>query len=65
MAEVVNLRQARKNKARTAAEKAASENRARYGQTKATRQKAALEKQQTTRSLDGHKRTTPEDSHGH
>ncbi|MCA3312204.1 MAG: DUF4169 family protein [Roseomonas sp.] len=44
MAEIVNLNRARKAKARDAAETKASENRAKYGQTKAERVRLASEK---------------------
>ena len=44
MAEIVNLNRARKAKARDAAEAKATENRAKYGQTKAERARLAAEK---------------------
>jgi len=44
MAEIVNLNRVRKAKARDAAEAKASENRARYGQTKAERARLAAER---------------------
>lgn len=56
MAEIVNLRQKRKEAARVAARKQADENAARHGLTKAERdlQKARAEK--SARDLDGKKR---------
>ena len=56
MAEIVNLRQAKKRAARRAASTAADANAAKYGRTKAER---ALEKAQADkakRDLDGHRR---------
>ena len=52
MGEIVNLRRAKKAKARAAAEETASANRARHGTRKATREvtKALLDKQ--ARDLD-------------
>jgi Domain of unknown function (DUF4169) len=44
MAEIINLRMARKAKARDAAEKTASENRVIHGQTKAEKQARKAEK---------------------
>lgn len=53
---VINLRQARKAKARADKEQTADENRCRHGRTKAAKQaeKAAREKEAS--KLDGHKR---------
>lgn len=44
MGEVVNLRQKRKAKARSEAERLASENRVKFGQTKAERKARAAER---------------------
>ena len=44
MAEIVNLNRVRKTKARDAAEAKATENRAKYGQTKAERARLSAEK---------------------
>jgi len=60
MAEIVNLRQARKQKNRTEAESLAAENRAKFGQTKAKKQKDAALKALDSKKLDGHKRDKPE-----
>lgn len=56
MAEIVNLRTARKRKARGEREDQASENRARFGKTKAERQKDTATKELDRKRLDGHKR---------
>jgi hypothetical protein len=49
MAEIINLRTVRKAKARTAAEKRAEENRAKFGRTKA--EKNALRAEKTRADL--------------
>ena len=56
MAEVINLRQARKHKAREEKEITAAANRARFGRTKAERLREAQEAARTERELDGKKR---------
>lgn len=56
MSDIVNLRTARKRKAREAADKDAAANRAAFGQTKAEKLKRAAETQKATRELDGKKR---------
>lgn len=56
MAEIVNLKRARKQKARTAAETEAAANRLTHGQTKADRKKSKAEQEAADRKLDGHKR---------
>ena len=59
MAEVVNLRAARKARERAEARAAADENAARFGRTKALKalEKARAEKARTT--LDAHRREEP------
>lgn len=57
MTKVINLRQARKEKARKVARAQADENAVRHGQSKATRQRTALEAAKAQAHLDGHKRT--------
>ncbi|MGP9819842.1 DUF4169 family protein [Salinarimonas sp. NSM] len=57
-AEIVNLRRARKAKARTAAEAAAAENRVLFGRTKAQRTAEAARDEQDRRRLEGHRRET-------
>lgn len=56
MAEIVNLRQARKNKARADKEKQAEQNRLTFGRTKAEKDLIAKMNEQAERLLDGHKR---------
>ena len=66
MAEVINLRQARKQKARTEKEAAAAANRVAFGRTKAGKRLTEARNEQAERRLDGHLRTdedsTPTDS---
>lgn len=52
--EIVNLRKARKRRARAAKEAAASENRAVHGQTKAMREQQTAERSKLVRDLEGH-----------
>ena len=54
MAEIINLRQARKQKARAEREAAAAENRVKFGRTKAERQKEAGEKELADRRHQTH-----------
>ncbi len=56
MAEIVNLNQARKAKARTDAAKTAEANRAKFGRTKAERAAEAAEQARRAALLDGAKR---------
>ena len=56
MSEVVNLRQARKRKARDEAERAAAQNRALFGRPKAEKQAEAQRRALRERALDGHRR---------
>ncbi|TPG40291.1 DUF4169 family protein [Sphingomonas koreensis] len=56
MAEVVNLRLARKVKARAAKEAQANTNRAAFGRTKAEKSAATIEAQRNASLLDGAKR---------
>jgi hypothetical protein len=56
VAEIVNLRQFRKQKAREEAEKTAQENRAVHGRTKAEKQRDAAGKAAAKAHLDGHRR---------
>jgi hypothetical protein len=55
MAEVVNLRQARKRKARAADEARAAANRARFGAPKPERAKREAETERAERAHEGHK----------
>lgn len=56
MAEVINLRLARKARQRSAAQREAETNRALHGETKAQREQRAAEAERTRRTLDGAKR---------
>jgi|ThiBio_inoc_biof_1041523.scaffolds.fasta_scaffold40038_2 hypothetical protein len=58
MGEVVNLRLARKRKARAEKAQAADENRARFGRTSAARVAERLDKELETRRLDAHRRAS-------
>ncbi|WP_010162496.1 DUF4169 family protein [Sphingomonas sp. PAMC 26617] len=56
MAEVINLRRARKARARDAAAEGAAVNRAAFGRTKAERAAATADAERQARLLDGAKR---------
>lgn len=56
MAEIINLRKARKVKARAEKEAEAAENRAAHGRTKAEKAVGAAQKELTDRTLDAHRR---------
>ena len=56
MAEVVNLRQARKRKKRDESERTAAENRARFGRTKAEVKHERAERALEEARLSGHRR---------
>lgn len=58
MAEIINLRMARKQKARAEKDVQAQQNRILFGRTKAEKLKQAAEKAQADRHIDGH-RTDP------
>ena len=55
MAEIINLRLARKAKARAEADKTAATNRVKHGQTKAERQRAKADAERAARELEGKK----------
>ena len=57
MAEIVNLRTARKRKRRTDAEASASESRIRHGRSRAQQAEASLDRGLLDKRLDGHRRT--------
>ncbi|MDX8532142.1 DUF4169 family protein [Mesorhizobium sp. VK25A] len=61
MGEVVNLRQARKQKARTEKERQASENRALHGRSKLERERDRLTSQKAEKFVAGHRREKPDD----
>ncbi len=56
MAEIINLRQARKNKARADKEARAEQNRISFGRTKAERNLTKAEQDMAKSRLDAHKR---------
>jgi hypothetical protein len=56
VADVINLRRARKAKARGAAEAQAQANRIAHGRTKQEKKTTKAENDAATRRLDGHKR---------
>jgi len=56
MAEIVNLRMARKARARAEKDQQAQANRARFGQTKAERKARQTETERAARELSGKKR---------
>ena len=56
MAEIINLRRARKNQDRAEAAKQADANRIKFGRSKAVKILAKAENEIATRNLDGHKR---------
>lgn len=60
MAEIVNLRQARKRKERAAKERQAAGNRAKFGRTREEKRREALEADRDRRHLDQAK-LTPEE----
>ena len=55
MAEIVNLRRARKDQARAAKDARAADNRSRFGRTKAEKRKAEAERFRAETGLDGKK----------
>ena len=55
MAEIVNLRRARKDRARAEKEAGAAENRTRFGRDKAEKRKAQAERVRAGTTLDGKK----------
>lgn len=61
MGEVVNLRQARKQKARTEKERQASENRALYGRSKTERERDRLTSEKAEKFVASHRREKPDD----
>lgn len=60
MGDLINLNKARKARAKVAAEKKATDNRAKFGMTKAEKTKIADEKARLARHIDGHKRDDDE-----
>ena len=64
MAEIVNLRQARKRRARAEKAHVAEANRAAFGRGKGEREKQRRLGEQAERHLDGHRRETGESGSG-
>ena len=60
MAEIINLRQVRKARARAEKVKAAEANRLAFGRTKAEKQGTKLEKERSDKALDAHRRDEDE-----
>jgi hypothetical protein len=56
MAEIINLRHARKQKARAEKQVQASQNRVMFGRTKAEKVKQAAEQALAEKHIDGHKK---------
>ncbi|SFO27121.1 protein of unknown function [Mesorhizobium sp. NFR06] len=61
MGEVVNLRQARKHKARIEKERQAGENRALHGRSKAERERDRLTSERADRFVANHRREKTDD----
>ncbi|MXQ10127.1 DUF4169 family protein [Microvirga makkahensis] len=60
MAEIINLRQARKQKARAEKEARAEQNRVTFGRTKAEKSLTRAERELAQRRIDSHKRDADE-----
>ncbi|TPL54712.1 DUF4169 family protein [Mesorhizobium sp. B2-4-6] len=61
MGEVVNLRQARKHKARIEKERQAGENRALHGRSRTERERDRLASQKAEKFVASHRREKPDD----
>ena len=61
MADIINLRQERKRRTRSAKEAEASENRVRFGLTKVEKSKNDQERDRAVQHLDAHRKDDPED----
>jgi hypothetical protein len=59
-ADIINLRRARKAKARAGREDAAASNRRLFGRTKSEKQQDAAERERAARTIEGHRRDKPE-----
>lgn len=60
MADIVNLREARKRKARAERERTAEANRLKFGRSKAEKKHSLMEKARGERAHDGHRRDDDE-----
>lgn len=58
-AEIINLRQARKQKQRQTKEKTAEDNRRKFGRSKAEREAARRRREELENQVDGHRLDTP------
>lgn len=58
MAEIINLRRARKTQERSARNQEAEQNRRRFGQTKGEKNAEAQRRERMERALEGHRRNT-------
>ncbi len=56
MAEIINLKNARKQKARSDKDAKAEQNRILFGRTKAEREQQAAEKARAAKHIDGHRK---------
>ena len=59
MAEIVNLRRARKNEARAGERRQAEQNRAAFGRTKEEKERLKAEADKAAQHLDRHRRDKP------
>lgn len=64
-AEIVNLRRARKAKAKAGKVEKSAENRARFGRTKAEREREALEQARVRRAFEGAEREAGDGNRDH
>ncbi len=60
-ADIINLRQVRKRKARRDRQEHAAENRTRFGRTKAEREVESARSDKALRDIEGHRREKPRD----
>jgi hypothetical protein len=63
LADLINLKRARKQRARDADRVAAAQNRARHGQTKAEKTALEAEAKRLDRAVDGARREPADDDH--
>jgi Domain of unknown function (DUF4169) len=63
MSGIVNLRQARKQKARSAKEREAEQNRLLHGRTKAEKLRDRRAAEKSNSFLDGHRRSSSDEDH--
>lgn len=63
-ADIINLRQARKHKARAEAETRAAQNRVSSGLSKSERKASKVDRDSASRKLDGHQMSPPKPDDG-